>query len=159
MSLTRPLELERHLTPPDRRIDVAPLFDTLLICLMFLLLGSRFIFAPGESIQLPVMQEGLAAGVPTVDVLTYKSDELMILDARVITLERWEQEIERGLTAGSGALLVKADRELPLQTLLRLAELARNAGYTSLQIAANEGEKSTAWSVTDEAPGIEELSR
>jgi biopolymer transport protein ExbD len=145
MSLTRPLELERHLTPPSRRLDVAPLFDVLLICVMFLLLGSRFVSAPGEGIQLPVMAGGAPAGVATVAVLTYKSDEMMILDGRVITLEGWQRLIERGDSAGEGVLLVKADADLPLQTLLRLAELARLAGYSALQIAANGSEAETLW--------------
>ncbi|MEM9227272.1 MAG: biopolymer transporter ExbD [Verrucomicrobiota bacterium] len=137
MSLTRPLELERHLTVPDKRIDVAALFDLLLIALMFLLLSSRFVFAPGETIELPVLDAELVPGVPTLSVLTYKTDELMILDGRIITLERWEQELARSEAQSTGYLLVKADRELPLQTLLRLSELARQAGYTGLQIAAN----------------------
>lgn len=159
MSLTRPLELERHLSVPNRRMDTAPLFDVLLICLMFMLLGSRFVSAPGESIQLPIMQEGLAPGLATVAVLTYKSDELMILDSRVMTLERWEQEIERGQAKTSDVLLVKADGELPLQTLLRLSELARLAGYGTLQIAANEAQRDAGDEGVADIESLQEFSR
>ncbi|MBC2593014.1 biopolymer transporter ExbD [Ruficoccus amylovorans] len=145
MSLTRPLELERHLSPPDARFDVAALFDVLLICIMFMLLGSRFIFAPGESIRLPVMDNPAPAGISTLAVLTYKSDEMMILNGRVITLEGWQRLIERGEVTGEGVLLVKADAELPMQTLLELAELARQAGYEALQIAANSSVSDKVW--------------
>ncbi|MGE9294176.1 MAG: hypothetical protein ACQKBW_11225, partial [Puniceicoccales bacterium] len=109
MSLTRPLELERHLSSPGKRLDVAPLFDVLLICLMLMLLGSRFVAAPGETIALPVVQNSAPAGVATLAVLTYKSDEMMILDGRVVTLEGWKRLIERGESPGEGVLLVKAD--------------------------------------------------
>ncbi|MGE9292502.1 MAG: ExbD/TolR family protein, partial [Puniceicoccales bacterium] len=83
------------------------------------------------------------AGVATLAVLTYKSDEMMILDGRVVTLEGWKRLIERGESPGEGVLLVKADAELPLQTLLSLADLAREAGYTALQIAANSEQPTT----------------
>ncbi len=153
MSLTRPLELERHLTAPERRLDVAPLFDVLLICVMFMLLGSRFVSAPGETIKLPSLDTASPAGVATVAVLTYKSDEMMILDGRVITLEGWKRLIQRDGGTGKGVLLVKADAELPLQTLLKLAELARQGGYSALQIAANGSGTETLW---EEGQGVPE---
>lgn len=140
-SSLRPLGLHRVLTPPERSLDIAPLFDVLLIFLMFLLLGSRFVFAPGLSIALPESSEKRLSGIPTVDVLTVKSDQFIIFQGRKYTLKTLARQFDEGRTAPlpEGAfLLVRADQVVDMQTFARISELAKAIGYTGVQLAVRE---------------------
>lgn len=134
----RPLGLQQVLSQPDRRLDVAPLFDVLLIIAMFALLGSRFIFAPGLSVELPKGFGMTITGMKTVDVLTLKDEGFIIYQGKKFNMETLENYMhpEVGSDLPEGAyLLVRADESVDLQTITHVAELAQKAGYAGVQIA------------------------
>lgn len=100
MSLSQPLGLHKHLTQPSRGLDIVPLFDVLLIALMLTLLSSRFIFAPGISIDLPrastASAESSEAEV-SIAVLTLLKDNSLIYGGRLLSVENFEREAQNGL--------------------------------------------------------------
>lgn len=149
MSLSRPLELEKALHPLDRRLDPVPLIDVLLLALMFSLLGSRFIFAPGLSmeldLQLPVSGEAKLPGILTEDtltvaVLTAKQSNMHLFDGKIFTLYELENHFRNNPVPedrrGQSVLLVKMHKDVSMQTFVQIAEMARRAGYGRVQIAA-----------------------
>lgn len=144
MSFVQPLELQRHLRTPPTGPDVAALFDILLIAFMLTLLGSRFVYAPGsqvalEELVLPESAREHLAGVPTVDVLTLLQDDRLIYRGQFMSAEAWSQRLEEGNAQerfdSNAILLVKADARVTLQAFLRISDLARQAGYTRVQVA------------------------
>ena len=146
MSLTRPLELEKTLTLPERRIDAVPMIDVLLIALFIMALGSRFIYAPGVgvdlSLQLPASAGTFIEAVPTdaaltVKVLTAKQDNLYIFDGSIYSLNTLEQMFKdyKQLEEGTATLLVKADKSVAIDTLVKIADLARTARFAKIQLA------------------------
>lgn len=97
MSLSQPLGLHKHLTQPSRGLDIVPLFDVLLIALMLTLLGSRFIFAPGISVELP--RGGVVGSAPmepgaSMAVLTLLKDNSLIYGGRLLSVENFEREAQ-----------------------------------------------------------------
>ena len=149
MSLTKPLELENVLSVPERRLDVAALIDVLLIAFFLSMLGSRFIFAPGMTVdlalELPVSSQSTLAALPTdavltVKVLTAKRDNMYIFDGSIYTMEALEQlfqNYDKMLNQGREAiLLVKADKTLTMDAFAKLADLARMAHFSKIQLAA-----------------------
>lgn len=155
MSLSQPLGLHKHLTQPSRGLDVVPLFDVLLIALMLTLLGSRFVSAPGVSVELPV---AAAAGSSSMErgasmaVLTLLKDNSLIYDGRLLSVENFERESARGQPAAVSSeavqdpadlaprvLLIKGDARVSLGTVLRVMNAARAAGYDRVQIAEQSG--------------------
>lgn len=136
----------------EARLEAVPLFNVLLVAILLVLTGSRFIFAPGLSVELSEPESGVAAtevlslpvtgnamlGAETTAVLTVKSDTMFIFEGHIYeSLEDiFSSKNPHGMTPEKrGTLLVKLDRAVSVQGLFKIAELARNAGFMSLQIA------------------------
>ena len=66
--ITSPLELKRHLPEPDNRINMVPFLDLCVIGLFFTLYSSRFVFAPGVTIDLSEVDVSARTGDPAVRV-------------------------------------------------------------------------------------------
>ena len=148
MSLTRPLELEKVLSQPEHRIDAVPMIDTLLIALFVMAMGSRFIYAPGVgvdlSLELPASAGTYIEAVPTdaaltVKVLTAKQDNLYIFDGSIYSMNTLEQLFEdyKQHDERSATLLVKADKSVSIDTLVKIADLARTARFAKIQLAVD----------------------
>ncbi|WOO42536.1 ExbD/TolR family protein [Rubellicoccus peritrichatus] len=142
----RPLGLQQALSVPERRIDFVPLFDVLLLGFMFFMLGSRFVFAPGISIELPQSAQQTLGGIPTLDVLTVKNDNFLIFQGTKYSLDGLELFLASDLWEQPPAdsyLLLKADQSVDLQTFVSISQMAKTAGYAGVQLAVKDpGEES-----------------
>lgn len=148
MNLTRPLQLDRLLTPPDRRLDPVPLLDLALLALCLSWLGSSFIAAPGLTIDLgndlglpPVSREA-STGLPAIEVMTVKSTEMILFRGQFFALRELEQQaagVASGgaVNPGDPVLLLKAHRSVDLDALFRLATWARKQGFEKVQLAGD----------------------
>ncbi len=138
----------------DVGLEFAPLFDVLLIALMFTLLGSGFITAPGfgvdlsapetseEALKLPETAPGKPLPGVTVDeyvsVLNIRGKSMIIFQGHIYSVETFEQAMKS--FKGHGTLLVKMDKSVDAQTFLRVCQLAKEAGFERAQMAAKPSE-------------------
>lgn len=133
-----PLGLAARIRKPDLNLETAALFDTLLICLMFLTLGSRFIFSPGTTIDLPGTDITPQDMSPTLDVATVVADNFLLYDGKPLRLEQFkllmEQLAEQDTLPEDAVLLLKIDRDVSTDTFMRVANLARAGGYARIQV-------------------------
>lgn len=137
MSLSSPLDLRAHLKSPDLRFDAIPLVDALLIGLCLLALGSTFVSAPGQSVDLPLSD--VSEPIPVVDVLTIKHDNMLLYAGRIFTLAEMQRFFESQYVddeAREGMLLVKVNRDVSIQTFLTVCDAARVGGFERVQIAS-----------------------
>lgn len=143
-TLTRPLDLRRHLHEPPRSFDPVPLLDLCLIGLFFALFSSRFLFAPGTAIDLPAIPSGQAIGLPADAVLTVRSlgdREVFLFDGRILSDQGLALALQERVARSSNlqpVLLLKADQGLPLERLLEISNQARTAGFATIQLATRE---------------------
>ncbi len=152
-----PIGLRKRVPTPDTRMDTLPLVTVLLLAIVLSLAGSRFLYSPGltmvldhstnpsvplqlpSSLPLPVSSIAPLPGTATDATLTVfsaKADNLFIFEGHIYTLA--DEQLKRDLQTvarRSPVLLLKADRSLSLQTLFRLTDLAREAGFKQVQIA------------------------
>lgn len=137
--ITRPLDLQSRLKPPSHRFNTLPLFDILLIALFFSLLSSRFVLSPGLVVNLP--QGGGGPGLPASAVLTVRSDDMLLFEGQILSVARLEGVLSEHLSRrGETNLLIYFDREVSMQTLLAVSEIAREAGVARIQLAAEPDE-------------------
>lgn len=126
----------------------AALVDILLIALMFTLLGSKFILAPGfalefEGNKLPTSKSPDAAVVDgDLSVLNAKGNTMIIFDGAIFNTESFAKKM-RSHKAGTkgGVLLIKADKNVDTQTLLDICAAARAGGFGKIHLAAAPEEK------------------
>lgn len=153
--LSSPFNLRERLRKPDYRIGIVPLASVLLVAFFLFAMTSKFIFAPGltvglthsanadaapipdaEKYALPVF-DGPVAGKPTSAILSIKNDSMFIFDGNIYrNLSDAFPPISTARAGTRGILLVKMDRSTSIQSLFDLTKVARDAGFSAIQLAA-----------------------
>lgn len=135
--ITRPLDLQSHLKAPSSRVNPIPLLDIIFIALFFSLLASNFVLAPGLTINLPQGDGTAMPGLPTDGVLTVRSDKMLVFQGRILNMDTLKPALEKHVkNRGATNLVVILDREVSVQTLVSVTELAREAGVARVQVAS-----------------------
>lgn len=143
-SLSSPLDLQSRILRPQIQFDFVPFLDLCVIALLFALLHSELVFAPGLTIDLPESQARQLEGLPVSAVLTLRRD-MVLFDGGRYTLANLHGGFRRflrdrshlpGIRKGEPVLLVKMDRQVGMQPFITVCEIARSAGFARIQIAA-----------------------
>ncbi|MFI5335289.1 MAG: ExbD/TolR family protein [Opitutales bacterium] len=148
--ITRPLDLESRLSRPPRDLDVFFWVNLAAVALFFTLMGSRFVLAPGQLVQvgqtpgeLPQITSA-APGAASV-VVSYRRDNMVIFDGGIHELRDLRQPMETYVRKHPGSvLLVRVDRQVSMQGFLDLCDLARKAGFIQVLVAAEPHENEPA---------------
>lgn len=145
--ITKPLNLQSHLSPSPRDFDFFAWVNVALIALCFGLLGSRFVLAPGvaigvgneNSFNLPQVG-GIAQGAgPASVVVSYRRDNVILFEGGMYTLLELRKHMKSYAQAHPGAvMLVLADRQVSMQAGLDLCEMAREVGFSNVVVAAEK---------------------
>ena len=139
--ITSPLDLRRHLSEIDQRFDFVPFIDLILIGLFSVILGSRFVFAPGLDVELPKVDSEVLTVLPTAAVLTIRENKMILFEGDRVKIGGLEQNLGEYMTKkkfDKTILLVKSDQSVEVRILLEILDLARRSGFSRVQIAAEE---------------------
>ena len=143
-SLSSPLDLQSRVLRPQVQFDFVPFLDLCIVALLFTLLHSELVFAPGLTIDLPESRAERLEGLPVTAVLTLR-ENMVLFDGGRFTLGNLESGFRRYLQEVASSpgpkrqdpvLLVKLDRQVGMQPFLTVCEIARVAGFARVQIAA-----------------------
>lgn len=144
--IVQPFNFTARLKQTSIGFEIVPFIDFCLILIFFTWLGSPFVVAPGLTVNLPDMRDPGADAIPASRVLTVgevEGRELIIYDNRVQTLDTLGKSFAEHPAERSGeVLLLRLKRDVSVQLLLRINELAAQAGFSAVQIAA-EPERAT----------------
>ena len=137
--ITRPLDLASRLRPPHHGYEFVFYVNAGLIALFFVLFGSRFVLSPGLGLDfsLPVMPAALAGAVSTDVVVSVKGANLAFVAGAKVDFTGLRSYLnERAKGTAALRLLVQADAALTMRDLTEIYDMAREAGFASVQIAA-----------------------
>ena len=139
--ITRPLELVSRLSPPPRDLDFFAWVNVGVIVLFFGLLGSRFVLAPGarigvtETSVIELPQAGASAegtGAASV-VVNYQRDNVILFEGGMYSLPALRKQMVAYARQHPGAvMLVRCDRQVSVQAMFDLWEMAREAGFAEV---------------------------
>ena len=150
MSLTSPLGLTRHLRRPDIRLETLPWLNVLLLGLLLWMLGPRYLYYPGmavglaPAVSLPIAPGSPLPGLPAnaiVTDLSIKGDDMFMIDGGVYnraSLAYYLRQHPKPPAGSPAVLVLKVDQNVSMQTFMDICELARGAGFSTVQVAAAE---------------------
>ena len=139
--ITRPFNFEAMIKRPEARLEAVPFIDVFLIAVFFSVLSSKFVLAPGIALSLPSTRAAPVDAIPTAHVLTVmetQGAEVLIYETGgILTLDSFAKVLaERGEDFSDAVLLIRADRDVSLQVLTRVWEIALEAGFGRVMIGA-----------------------
>ena len=147
--ITRPFNFEAHLRRFPAGIDLVPFIDVCVILMFFGVFGSRFILAPGVAIDLRLPEAAAVSheALPTSRVVTVgevDGSEMLIFEGRILDVPKFDRFLQDRAGAYEGeVLLVRMDRDVSMDLLVRVMATARKAGFEQVLLAA-EPEAATA---------------
>ncbi|MBI3875642.1 MAG: biopolymer transporter ExbD [Verrucomicrobia bacterium] len=114
------------------QLEVAPFACVFVLLLIFLLLQSNFIYTTGVKIELPTTDNLPGTLNPTVVVAVDRAGQLYFANQIMREMELQEKLAEAVARYRAGrqelTLVVQADKTVPYEIIVRLAEVARAAG-------------------------------
>lgn len=128
-----------RLRVPDMRVEMFSVLNILLLFAILSLLNSRLILPVGIEISLPTTSA--ANGAETIGVITAQSENFIVFNGNMFSLDTLERGIKKYLTKSglencdSNAVLLRPDKSLPTGILVKICEIAKRAGYSAVQIA------------------------
>ncbi len=127
---------------PKEKISIGTIaiFDILLIAFILSLSMSKFVLAPGLSVDLnsesvlPTLSSPDYVNVDNdITVLTAKGNSMIIFQGAIYDKESLARQMEK--SKFNGTLLIKADKSLTIHELLEISESAKLGGFKKIHIA------------------------
>ncbi len=123
-------------------LSVPALIDIVLLAFIFSFAAGKYIVAPGLLIDLDssetlpkISAPDYAVADADLSVLTATGTSMLIFDGAIYDMKSFEKKIAAQKPAGT-TLLIKADKNLTVQSLVEIAEAAKAGGYKKIQLAA-----------------------
>ena len=126
----------RRSISPQVQINIAPLVDVVFLLVIFFAVSTTFLETAGLELTLP--NSSSSADVPPNQVsVVVTADGLLYLDGEQVDEQGLSEQLSERLAAMEQKLVVlKADTETPHGKVVRVMDIAREAGATDLNIAA-----------------------
>jgi len=113
------------------------LTDIVLLLLIFFLLTSSFIVQPGIKIKLPKAATGQQDDADKI-FLTVTQQERIFLNQRQVSQSDLQTQLRRLLKDDPNKLVViRADKDLSLESTIRIIDIAKLAGAEKFMIATD----------------------
>jgi len=138
--LTSPLGLRTRIKPPSISIEAIPFINVLCIAFFISLLSSKYLFAPGLTIELPESSESRIKGTITSAILSVNEANMIFFEGNIYNLENIEQalaEFVKTSPVNSPILLAKINKGTDVDVFFKICEMAHKAGFSNIQLAAN----------------------
>jgi len=112
---------------------VFPLLDVVFLMIFFLLLSSNFILQPGISVNVPFSKFMLAPQVK-YQIVSITNGETVYFRDQKTSIDELGRQFDAARAEGR-AIIIKADRYTPYETVIRVANLALEHGVPSVALA------------------------
>lgn len=120
---------------PLATFQLASLTDIVLLLLIFFLLSSSFIIQPGIKVKLPQSTTSEVTSEKNV-MVSITRDGTYYLNEERVTLTSLPALLQQKFVYGKEQIVViKADREVTLQTAVDIMDIAKGVGFDKFSIA------------------------
>jgi len=131
MRFRKHLELERG----GKEINITPLVDMVFLLLLFFILTSSFVVMPGIKINLPKAVTSEVIKEKNI-ILTVNSENIIYLNEKPITPSELQAFLSELVASKQDKpLLIKADKNAQIGTVVRVWDICRKVGISQSNIA------------------------
>ena len=129
------MKFRRHAQIAQGPLDLVPALNVILLLPFFFLLTSSVMISPGTGVELPASSM-VAISPGTTLVITVTRNNLIFFKDRRFTSADLPL-LQRELTAAAKelsakGLTLKADKQVPYELIVQIADLAKRAGLASV---------------------------
>lgn len=125
------MRLTRRWTEPVP-VDIAPMIDVVFQQLIYFLLTSSFVVAPGIRVTLPKAVTAKTLSASSL-VITLTKDHVIYWDDEVVTFKELKKKLQQA--GGMKPVLIRADRHAYVEKLIELWDLCRDTDHQEVHIA------------------------
>lgn len=116
-------------------IGAVPLADMTFLVLMFIIMNSWIVLKPGVPLQLPEADFTSGARMGS-DVVSLSRQGLIFFNDERTTLTELAERMAASVRGDTGSVLVvEADRRITHETLIRVYNMAKDAGFHEVLVA------------------------
>ena len=128
----------RNMDEEESAIDITPMLDVVFILLIFFIVTATFIKETGIDVNRPEAETAVKKEKANILIAINKNNEIWI-DRRMVDISSVRPNIER-LHAENpqGSVVIQADKESVMNTLIQVMDAARQAGVYNIAIAAEK---------------------
>jgi len=128
----------RNMDEEESAIDITPMLDVVFILLIFFIVTATFIKETGIDVNRPEAETAVKKEKANILIAINKNNEIWI-DRRMVDISSVRPNIER-LHAENpqGSVIIQADKESVMNTLIQVMDAARQAGVYNIAIAAEK---------------------
>jgi len=122
-------------------INITSLIDVLFLLLIFFMVSSTFVEQPGLKLELPETKSATTEKIKEL-MLEINANEKMFLNQELVSIENLEEEFKKILPSlEEKSLVLKADKNVPYGTVVKVMDLAKLSGLEKLIIATQIAKK------------------
>lgn len=126
------------------RVEVIPMIDIMMFLLVFFVVISlQMIAGTGVEMELPGSKTTREIKSATITVGVTR-DNKIVIDGDTVTQEALTQKLLELKKDQKISVIIAGDKDVPLQTLIRVMDSVRGAGINSVGIAATAETKTAA---------------
>ena len=119
-------------------IDLTPMLDVVFILLIFFIVTAVFVKEAGYEVLKPQASQALPAELEPILIAVSPVGEIW-MDGDIVQTRALRVRIEQRLAETPNAsVVIQADQRAPNEYVMAIMSAAREAGLTSVQIAADE---------------------
>ena len=130
------MTFKTHVTIANGRIDAAPMINVVLLLLVFLLLSSPFVLQSGFGlVEIPAARGPKNVSLQEL-VITISRDNLLFFKNQPTTLAQLPELLRNAAgETRNPELIIKADRQVGYDTLIKVIDSAFDAGISAINLA------------------------
>ena len=123
----------------ESRVDMTPLIDIIFQLVLFFMVSTTFITAPGIQVDLPRSSaQQILQDSSDINIWMGNGGEVFV-DDQAVDWSALEQRLDAASADVQTLVIIKADTDVDHGRVVRVMDLARSKGLTRLAIATDPG--------------------
>lgn len=118
--------------------NYSSLTDIVMLLLIFFLLTSQFVITTGVQVKLPKSETSEIANENQFVVTITKTNEIYFVTEKISLGELADKIIKSPLQQTEKNLIIRADKEVPIEILIRVIDIAKSSGINKFTIATEK---------------------